>query len=138
MQQLRIGEHTPIAALADIHERRVPAASSLDVAIECVVSEIGARAGKPSKSGIVPVERALPPPEPNQLSRRARPESLRIAPSIINPPLDDWIEQTRHVPDDSIRPGEVPSRLPLREQATRSQALHHITHEHVSSISDSQ
>ena len=95
--ELRIGEHTPFAALVQVDERRASAVARLDVSIDRVVREVGLCADEPLEGGRRPVEDLVPGPEPRKRLRRFLPERVRIAPRVLNPAIDDGIDECHGV-----------------------------------------
>ena len=87
----------PLAALVDVDQRGVPAAAAGDVMIERVVTEVGFGANEPAERGRRPLEHLVPRAEPRQLTGRAIPEGVRIAPRVIDPALDDRGDERRAV-----------------------------------------
>ncbi len=79
MQQLGVGEDRAVAALVEVDERRVTAASGGDVTIERVMGEVRLRADEPAERRRLPFEDTVPGPEPWQLFRRACPEAFGVA-----------------------------------------------------------
>ena len=77
VEQLGVGEDRAVAAFVEVDERRVTAAAVADVMIQRVVGEVGLRADKPAERRRVPLEDAIPAPEPGQLARPRAPRSPR-------------------------------------------------------------
>jgi hypothetical protein len=72
-------DHHAFAALVEVDESGATAAAVEDVTIDGVVAEIGLAAGEPAKRRRIPLEDAVPPAEPPDILRRARPQRVGVA-----------------------------------------------------------
>jgi hypothetical protein len=91
--QLRVGEHVPFSALVQVNERGTPAVTRLDVPIDRVVREVGLCTDEPPEGRRRPVEYLVPCPKPRKRAGRFRPERLGLSPRILNPAIDDRIDE---------------------------------------------
>ncbi len=112
LQQAFVGKSPLIAALVEVDQRGVAAATVGDVMVERVVGEVGPAADEPSKRGlelwsgghpftgatIARFEHAVPRAEPWQLPRSAIPERLRIAAGVVDHRLDGRWEKVHRYP----------------------------------------
>src|SRR5262245_5520241 len=104
MEKLRVGVEDAGAALVDVDERRLAAASFGDVAIDRVIRKVGLCAGKPAERWRARLEDAIPGPEPRQLARGLVPERFRILSCVFDPAPDDRRNEFHAVH------GDAPSR----------------------------
>jgi hypothetical protein len=94
VQQLRVRLHYALAALVDVDERRMSAPSIEDVTIDCVVAKIRLRANEPAERRRIPLEHAVPLPEPRQFVCRPLPERVGIATAVVYPALNNRRDET--------------------------------------------
>src|SRR5262245_2629957 len=97
IEQFGVRERLPLAALVEVDECGVCAASVGDVVIERVIGEVRLCATEPAEGGKRPLERAVPVSEPGQRLRRSLPEAFGIAQAFVNKLLNSWRHNTHRI-----------------------------------------
>ena len=90
--QLRVGEQAAFTAFVDVDKSCTVAPAVRDVVVEAVVGEIGLGPEKPTETGKVPFEDAVPLAKPGQLISRLSPELFGVRLCALNQATDGWID----------------------------------------------
>ncbi len=77
-QQVAVGQHLPLAALAGEDQRRVPCAAGVDPAVEAGPGEVRLPVGEPGEGRRGPLEAALGRAEPRERACLGEPERRRV------------------------------------------------------------
>src|SRR6266536_2469302 len=92
-EELDVGEDAPLAALVRVDEGGAAALAARHVAIERGVAQVRPRAREPPEARVLPVEGAIPPPEPGQLGGGAAPEAVGILLAFLQPASNDRVHE---------------------------------------------
>ncbi|MEA2515644.1 MAG: hypothetical protein QOJ59_5133 [Thermomicrobiales bacterium] len=107
VEELGVGVDPLLATLVERDQRGMSAPAVRDMEVQAVVAEIGETALEPTKRRRRPIEDPIPGPEPMCALRSPRPEAVRIGLGLVQPALDDRIDDI-HADAPSLGPRSGP------------------------------